>query len=145
MAYAFLTLRSLRAPRARTVIWAANMHVSRFTLPDGSRPMGSILAAALRRDYVSFALGAYETEIDYPQFGCGPVVRPENTVEERLHELGENALLVDLAFPGTRDPYLPRGFYDMNIGLMEPHRHYNGFLYLEHSPKMHPLQWPSCG
>ncbi len=145
MAYAFLTLRSLRAPRARTVIWAANMHVSRFTLPDGSRPMGSFLAAALRRDYVSFALGAYETEIDYPQFGCGPVVRPENTVEERLHELGENALLVDLAFPGTRDPYLPRGFYDMNIGLMEPHRHYNGFLYLEHSPKMHPLQWPSCG
>ncbi|MES1211067.1 MAG: erythromycin esterase family protein, partial [Acidobacteriota bacterium] len=28
MANAFLTLRSLRAPRARTVIWAANMHVS---------------------------------------------------------------------------------------------------------------------
>lgn len=145
MAHTFLTLRSLRAPRARTVIWAANMHVSRATLPFGGRPMGSFLAAALGRNYVSLAQTAYVTEIDYPQFGCGPVERGENTVEERLYALGEQTLLVDLAFPGTRTPYLPRGLYNMAIGLMEPHRHYNGILYLEHSPKMHPLRWPSCG
>ncbi|HKH47224.1 MAG TPA: erythromycin esterase family protein [Thermoanaerobaculia bacterium] len=144
MAYAFLTQRALRAPRARTVIWAANMHVSRAVLPNGARPMGSFLAAALRRDYVSFALGAYETEIDFPGLPCGAVERRENTVEERLHELGEDALLVDLAFPGTRDPYLPRGFYNMGIDLLEPHREFNGIFYLEHSPKMHPLRWNPC-
>jgi len=144
MAQAFLTLRSLRAPRARTVIWAANMHVSRTPLPDGSRSMGSFLAAALRRDYVSFALGAYETEIDFPGLPCGAVERRENTVEERLHELGEDALLVDLAFPGTRNPFLPRGWYNMGVDQVDPHRQYNGVLYMERSPKMHPLQWGSC-
>jgi erythromycin esterase len=144
MAYAFMTQRALRAPKARTVIWAANMHVSRAPLPSGARPMGSFLAAALRRDYLSFALGAYEAEIDYPQFGCGLVERRENSVEERLHGLGEEALLVDLAFPGTRTPYLPRGFYNMGEDLLEPHRDYNGIFYLEHSPKMHPLVWGAC-
>jgi erythromycin esterase len=144
MAYAFLTMRALQAPRARTVIWAANMHVSRAVLPNGARPMGSHLAAALGRNYVSFALTAYETDIDYPQFGCGAVELRENTVEERLHGLGEEALLVDLAFPGTRAPYLPRGLYSMGTDLLEPHRDYNGILYLEHSPKMHPLRWSSC-
>jgi erythromycin esterase-like protein len=144
MAHTFLTLRSLRVPKAKTVIWAANMHISRATLPFGGRPMGSFLAAALGRNYVSFAQTAYVTEIDYPQFGCGPVERGENTVEERLQTLGEPTLLVDLAFPGTRAPYLPRGLYNMQIGMMEPHRHYNGIFYLDHSPKMHPLRWNSC-
>jgi erythromycin esterase-like protein len=144
MTSTFLTLRSLRAPKAKTVIWAANMHVSRSTLPFGGRPMGSFLAAALGRNYVTFAQTAYVTEIDYPQFGCGPVDRGENTVEEKLYALGEQTLLVDLAFPGTRTPFLPRALYNMAIGMMEPHRHYNGILYLEHSPKMHPLRWGQC-
>ncbi len=65
MASTFLTQR--RAPKARTVvIWAANMHVSRVPLPDGERVMGSFLAAALKKNYVSFALTAYDTHIDYP-------------------------------------------------------------------------------
>ena len=140
MANAFLTLRSLRAPRARTVIWAANMHVSRSTLSDGSKPMGSFLAAALRRDYVTFAINSYETEIDYPQFGCGPVTRADNTIEERLHQLGEDALLVDLAIPGA----FPRGWHNMGIERVEPHRQYNGMFHLARSPKMEPLQWPAC-
>jgi erythromycin esterase-like protein len=145
MAYAFLTLKAQRAPHARTVIWAANSHVARTPLPDGSRPMGSLLADALGRDYVSFALTAYETEIDFPGFGCGPVTRRPESVEERLHGLREKALLVDLAFPGTRKPYLPRRPYNMGIDRVEPHRSYTGLIYLERSAKMHPFVWEPCG
>jgi len=142
MAYAFLTLRALRFPKARTMIWAANLHVARAALPNGARPMGSFLAAALGRNYLTFALTAYETEVDYPGFfPCGAVDRPAGSVEERLHEIGEEALLVDL---GTRNPYLPSGVLPMGTFLLEPYRDFNGLFYLERSAKMHPLRWPSC-
>lgn len=145
MAHTFFTLKAQRAPQARTVVWAANSHIARTPLPDGTRPMGSHLAEALGRDYVSFALTAYEAEIDFPGFGCGPVTRRPGSVEEKLRGLREKALLVDLSFPGTRKPYLPRRLYNMGIDRVEPHRSYTGLIYLERSAKFHPFVWEPCG
>jgi erythromycin esterase len=140
MAYAFLTLRAMRAPEARTVIWAANSHLARNRLPNGASPLGSHLAAALGRGYVSFALTAYETEIDFPGFGCGPVAPLPGSVESRLHALGEDALLMDL----SRSPFLRSGLYPMGIDRLRPRKDYNGLIYLERSDRMHPLVWEPC-
>jgi erythromycin esterase-like protein len=143
MAYAFLTLRGLRFPKAKTVVWAANSHISRTGLPDGTRPMGSHLAAALGRNYVNFAITAYETRV-HGSNSCRTVAAPEGSVEERFHDLGEEALFVDLAFPGTRNPFLARGRYPMGWDTVEPHRNYTGLLFLEHAEAMNPLTWPAC-
>jgi erythromycin esterase-like protein len=140
MAYAFLNLRALRYPGAKTVVWAANSHIARDVLPNGARPMGSHLAAALRRDYVNFAIAAYDTEIDLLPAGCGAVERPPGAVEERLDEVGPETLLVDFA----RSPFLPRGLYPMATEQVEPHRHYTGMIWMRHSAKMHPLRWRPC-
>jgi erythromycin esterase-like protein len=146
MANAFFTLRNLRFPRAKTVVWAANGHISRTILPGGARPMGMHLAKALGRNYANFAIAAYQSDLSFlPFFPCGPVERRDNTVEEKMYELGEDYLLVDLAFPGTRTPFLPRGrFYNMGLDHLVPHQTYTGLIYMEHSPGMHPLFRQSC-
>lgn len=143
MAYAFLTLKARRAPAAKTVIWAANVHVARTGLPNGTVPMGSHLAKALGRGYVSFALAAYDAEIDYPGFGCGSVERRPGTVEEKLHKLGKDALLVSLA-PGIRGRYLKPGLYNLGVDRLDPFKSYTGLFFLEHSDRMHPLVWQPC-
>ena len=147
MAYAFLKLRELRFPKAKTMIWAANSHVSESVQANGAHPMGMHLAKALGRDYVSFALAAaYVTEIDFLSFGCGPVERIAGSADERLNGLGPDTLLVDFAFPGTRRPYLPtKGLLHIGHEEFELKRHFNGMFWMRHSPKMHPLLWPDCG
>jgi erythromycin esterase-like protein len=143
MAYVFRTLRALKFPKARTVAWAANSHVSRTQLIDGARPFGSHLAAALGRNYVSFALTANEASMDSTDL-CYHHPTVAGSVEDRLSELGGAGLLVDLAFPGTRDPFLPPGRYPVGEEEFDLHRSYNGVLYLERSPAMNPLYGPPC-
>jgi hypothetical protein len=107
--------------------------------------MGSHLATALGSSYVNFALAAFQTEIDWPGVGCGTALRPgEGSVEEPLHALGEEALLVDLRFPGTSDPYLPHGAYSIGTRHVVPHDLYTGILYLERSPAMTPVNRLPC-
>jgi erythromycin esterase len=144
MAYAFHKLRELYFPRAKVMIWASDMHVAKSVLPDGSHPVGSHLAKALKRDYLSFSLAAYETELDILDTGCGPIERKPGSVNERLNELGPDTLLVDFAFPGTRRPYLPGGLQTIGLLEWELKRHFNGVIWMRHSPKMHPLWWEPC-
>jgi len=145
MAYAFQVLRAQRFPKAKVAAWAHNSHIARSVLPGGERPMGSHLAAALGSNYVNLALASHEVAIDWPGIGCGAIsVRTAGSVEEPLHQLGEAALLVDLRFPGTDSPYLPRGNYYLGSRLLAPHDLYTGILYLESSPKMTPTAWRSC-
>ena len=139
MAYAFNVMREMKAPDAKTVVWAANSHVARTKLPRGEQPMGSYLAATYGADYVNFALTAYETEIDFPGFGCGPVNRTAGSVEDQLARFGQTTLLVD-----SRSPALRRGRWAMGIDEVRPYRDYTGVIWLAHSPKMHPYVWPSC-
>lgn len=138
MAYAFFTMQAMKAPGARTVVWADNSHVARNTLPTGERPMGSYLAAALGQDYVTFALTAYKTDLDYN--GVCTVKRTPGSVEDRLQKLGKGALLVDT----SANRYLKRGILTMGTYKVRPHKEYDGIIWLKHSARMHPLLWPAC-
>ena len=102
--------------------------------------MGSHLAAALGRGYVSFAVTAYETEIDFPGFGCGLVERTPGSVEDRLHKIGEEFLLMDMA----RSNYLKRGTYPLGIFQFQPRKNFTGIFFLEHSERMTAVGRPPC-
>jgi erythromycin esterase-like protein len=144
MAYAFGVLRALRFPKAKTIVWAHNFHLAKGTITR-KQTMGSYLAASLGKSYADIALVAHEVDIDWLRIGCGPADPPfPGSVEEILHALGEPALLVDLAFPGTQDPYIPPGVRGLGYYFVNPAQLYNGVLYLDVSPKMTPLAWPSC-
>jgi erythromycin esterase-like protein len=140
MANTFQVLRAMKFPKAKIAIWAANVHVARSSrLPNGERPFGGYLAAALGRNYVSFGIVGYETEIDIPG-DCGPAQLASSSIEEQLHRLGEDYLLVDM----TRNTYLRRGTYTTAIFRFRPHRDHDYIFYLDRSERMHPLIWPPC-
>jgi erythromycin esterase-like protein len=122
------------------VVWAADIHVSRSLVPNGALPLGSFLAAKLGRNYVSFALTAYHTEVEFGSRNCNVSPALPGSVEDRLHALGEDALLVDLA----RSSYLQPGVYQIGIFPFQPHRNFNGILFFETSERMQPLAWEPC-
>jgi len=144
MASVFGALRAVRAPKAKTVIWAHNAHLAKGRI-GLKQPMGTFLAQSLGGSYADFALAAHEVDIDWLNVGCGLFEPPSlDSVEELLHALAEPALLVDLAFPGTTDPYIPPRLLGLGYFLTIPQQSYNGIIYLDVSPKMTPLAWPSC-
>jgi erythromycin esterase-like protein len=139
MAKVFFLLRDRYFPRAKAVVWAANIHVARALVPNGARPMGSFLAAALGRNYVNFALAAYHSEVDFG--GCQVREAVPGSIEDRLHALGEEALLVDLA----RSSYLrPQRIYEMGTFPFRPRQHFSGIIFLETSERMQPTAWAPC-
>ena len=144
MAYAFQVMRGMKAPNAKTMVWAANSHVARTPLVTGEVPMGCHLADVFGERYANFALNAFTTEIDFPGLGCGPVPRAPNSLEAALAPVlaaqGAPAVLVD-----TRDSSIlePR-VYPSGIDELRPHIEYDGIIYLEHSPKFHPFVWAPC-
>ncbi|HKI06233.1 MAG TPA: erythromycin esterase family protein [Thermoanaerobaculia bacterium] len=140
MAKIFFLLREKHFPRAKTVVWAANIHVARARVQDGVRPMGSILAEKLGRNYVTFALAAYRAELDGFCGVCEVSEAGPGTVEDRLHALGEDALLVDLA----RSSYLRPRLYEMSVFRFVPRKHFNGIVFLETSERMQPTAWAPC-
>ncbi|HEV2843859.1 MAG TPA: erythromycin esterase family protein, partial [Thermoanaerobaculia bacterium] len=142
MAYTIRTLRAMRFPKARTAVWAANVHVARSrSLPGGERPMGGFLAASLgARNYVSLGLVAYVGELQFPGVGCGPIPLATPSIEEQLHRLGEEYLLVDM----KRDTYLKRRVYNMLMFRFNPHKDFNSVFFLEHAAKMTPTWWAPC-
>ena len=141
MAHVFQTLRAQRFGNVKTAVWAADIHVARTGLPRGERPMGSYLAAALGRGYASFAITAYEAELDFPGFICGFAEPTPGSVEDRLHKLGEDFLLVDMA----RSSYLKRGgIYPMGIFRFQPRKNYTGILFLDHAAKMEVVGRSPC-
>ncbi len=139
MAEVFFLQREKYFPKAKAVVWAANVHIARDVIKDGVRPIGSFLAAKLGRNYVNFALAANRAELDAGN--CVVRDAAPGSIEDRLHALGEDALLVDL----SRSNYLrPRALYEMGTVPVQPRRHFNGILYLETSERMHPTAWPAC-
>jgi erythromycin esterase-like protein len=132
----------MRFPKAKTAVWAANSHIARSrNLPNGERPMGGFLAAALgARNYVSLGLVAYVGELEWDGVGCGPIALATPSIEEQLHRLGEPYLLVDM----KRDTYLKRRAYVTNIFRFNPHKDHDAIFFLEHAAKMHPTWWAPC-
>ncbi len=139
MAKIFFLLREKHFPKAKTVVWAANIHVARAPVQDGVRPIGSFLAARLGRSYVNFALAAHRAELDLVG-ACEVREAGPGSVEDRLHALGEDTLLVDLA----RSSYLRPRVYEMGIFHFLPRQHFNGIVFLETSERMQPTAWPPC-
>ena len=150
MAYAFGVLRRLRYGDIKTVVWAHNYHIAKDAKASSwsTRTMGSYLREMLGSNYVVLALIANISEIDWPNLnGCGPsqVIRHPQVFETRLHNLGYEALLLDLDFPGGKPPFLgPGEGARFSEAGMIPANQFDGAFFLERSRKMDPLRWPSC-
>jgi erythromycin esterase-like protein len=138
MAYAFHARRAMKAPGAKTVLWAADIHVAQNPLPFGERPLGSHLDEAFGDDYVSFAITAYESEVPRAPGVCGLAARTSGSVEERLATYGHATLLAQPR--GARDyEVLPMGFFTFH-----PFADFDGIIFLARSPSMHPLTYAPC-
>jgi erythromycin esterase len=148
MAYVLQTIRRLRYPDQKTIVWAHNAHIGKDTpYSYFAKNMGAYLRESLGDRYAAVALVSSEVDIDWPSVGCGPVhsVFGPNAVEKLLQNLGTDFALVDLAFPGTAQPFLqPGAQYVLGGGAMVPRDQFNAVVYLGHSRKMAPLRWSSC-
>ena len=144
MAYAFHAMRGIKAPNAKTMVWAANSHVARTSLVTGEVPMGAHLANSFGRNYVTFALNAFVTEIDFPGLGCGAVQRQPDSLEDALGPVltAQNApaILVDSRGSVVLEPRV----YATGFDQLRPHIEYDGLIYMAHSPQFHPLLWAPC-
>jgi erythromycin esterase-like protein len=142
MAYAFNVMRAMLAPNAKTMVWADNSHVARVPLVRGEVPLGSYLANTFGNAYANFALHAFVTEVDYAS--CGPVARAPDSVEEALGPVlakqGAPAMLVETRGSSILEPRV----YSSAIFQLRPHLEYNGIIFMQHSPKFHPLLWAPC-
>ena len=139
MVKAFFLQREKHFPKAKTVVWAANIHIARAPLSNGARPIGGSLAARLGRSYVSFAIAANHAELDLAST-CEVRDAVPGSIEERLAALGEDALLVDLA----KSNYLQPRVYEMGTFPFRPRKHFNGILFLESSERMQSTGWAPC-
>jgi hypothetical protein len=148
MAYAFGVLRRLRYGDIKTVVWAHNYHIAKDARASAwaTRTMGSFLRELFGSSYVALALIANISEIDWPSQGCGPIpIFFPVRVERQLHDLGYEALLLDLDFPGGKPPFLAPGErFRFSETSMVPANQFDGAFFLERSRKMAPLRWPSC-
>lgn len=144
MAATFLGLRELRFPKAKAIVWAHNAHIAESDSDPrtpGAQPMGQSLAGALGTSYLTVALGAKQTDIDWA-LACGPApgYGADPSVEHSLHQLGRGDLFVNLALARSGlDGVLTFG--DQRVVVAEQ---WDALLFLEHSPRMHPLAWPPC-
>lgn len=139
MAYAFHLRRAMKAPGAKTALWAADIHIAQNVLPGGERPMGSHLETALGSGYVSFAITAYEAERPMAPYVCSLAERKAGSAEERLAAYGHPTLLVRPRGGARQYEVMPMGFYTFN-----PFADFDGIFFLAHSPAMHPLLYPGC-
>ena len=147
MAYVAQAIRELRFPHARTALWAHNGHLAKKVgrAQYLATEMGTLLANELKSKYAAIGLVARETYIDWINLGaCGLVDIPvgPGTVENLFHGLGTGVgVLADL----KHEKLLQRGApYLVASVSMVPLEQFDALFYLEVSPKMHPLAWPSC-
>jgi len=147
MAYVFGAFRALRFPKSKIAVWAHNVHLAK-NAPNGYfiLTMGTLLGETYKSAYKNVALTSHQVSIEWPGIGCGPTDPPGiGSVENRLHALGHDFLLVDLAFPGTGTPFLaPGANYTFGWDPIVPRHHYDAVFYLGESRKMAPLAWMPC-
>jgi erythromycin esterase len=143
MAYAFHVMRAMSAPNAKTMVWAANSHVARGPLVTGEVTLGTHLGNFFGANYVTFALNAFVTEVDFGS--CGPVAREPDSLEDALEPIraAQNAPAILVETRGS-SILTPRA-YATGIDQLRPHLEYNGLIFMQHSPKFHPLLWAPCG
>ena len=111
MAYAFHARRAMKAPGAKTVLWAHNVHIAQHPLPTGEVPLGSHLENALGRDYTPFAITAYEAEVPRGPGVCGLAARTPGSIDERLSTYGYDTLLARPRGGEPQHEVAPVGFF----------------------------------
>ena len=139
MAYAFHVRRAMKAPGAKTVLWAADVHIAQNELPNGEVPLGSHLEAALGDDYAGFAITAYESEVPRASGVCGLTVRKPGSAEEQLAAYGLQTMLARPGGGKRQHQVLPMGFF-----TFRPFADFDGIFFLRRSPAMHVLNWKYC-
>ena len=139
MAYAFHARRAMKAPDAKTALWAADIHVAQNVLPRGEVPLGHHLEAALGAGYVSFAITAYESEVPRSPGVCGLTARTPGSAEERLATYGLQTLLARPQGGVPQDQVQPMGYF-----TFRPFADFDGIFFLARSPAMQPLYWQPC-
>jgi erythromycin esterase len=146
MATAFKAIHDLRAPGARTILWAHNAHIWESPHPTfyGARMMGSRLHEMYGRAYVSIGLVGWTVEIDDLE-SCGPIEQPPaDSVEARLESLRQDFLLADLANPARPPFFANNRLYDLYFARVRPRLYFDALVWLRHARKMEPLFWPPC-
>ena len=150
MADVLLALRNLLYPKAKTLVWAANVHIARnWDAATGELSMGTHLGRKLGRDYLPVALAGYDVGVDWGPLDrtlCGvKAYHAEDSVEARLHDLGQPFLFADLKFPGGRPPFLAPGTaYHLGEDTLVPQVHFDALLFLDQPAAMSPLAWTPC-
>lgn len=139
MAYAFHTFRAMKAPNAKTVVWAADIHVAQNELPNGAFSLGGHLESAFGADYVSFAITAYESEQARGSGVCGLAARAPGSAEEKLAAYGHPAMLAR-----PKDGVRQYQVQQMGFFPFRPFADFDAIFFLAHSPAMHPLTYPGC-
>lgn len=144
----FAALRDVEFPGQRGIIWAHNYHLmtNHRALPAGpaaATTFGSELRDEIGDAYVAIALAGYDVEINWPEFGVGPIepaVARSLVVE--LRALAQPYLIVDPSAPlvGTdaRPIRDPESYGDGELVLGN---HYDAMVYVEKSPPMEALFW----
>ncbi|HKI02707.1 MAG TPA: erythromycin esterase family protein [Thermoanaerobaculia bacterium] len=148
MAYVVQAIHELRFPHARTALWAHNGHLAKKVGSTNYEAveMGTLLADQLKSKYAVIGLVAHETSVDWLNVGaCGPQndfpVGP-GSIEYVFHGLGPGAgVLADLKHPRFLEP---GAAYTVGAVTMVPEEQFDAILYLDVSPKMHPLSWLPC-
>ena len=124
------------------MVWAANSHVARGPLVTGEVTMGTHLGNFFGPNCVTFGLNAFVTEVDFKS--CGPVARQLDSLEDALEHIraAQNASAVLVETRGSS--ILAPRVYATGIDQLRPHLEYNGLIFMQRSPKFHPLLWAPC-
>lgn len=142
MAYVLRAVQPLRLPKkTKVAAWAHNFHVSKAPLDDPNglaRTMGTFLREALGANYFVVGLIGWDVGVDSPPGLCGTrTFSSAGSLEARLHDLGEEVLLVDTRIH-------PGGPAEVSGSDIVPVDHYNALLFLDESARMVPLFRPPC-
>jgi erythromycin esterase len=153
MADVYLAIKKQRYPALKAIVWAHNYHLRMLGAQVmgqgavGAPTMGTSLAATLGDDYFPVGQIGWDVGIDWPGVGCGSQPTPDpESMEGLLSQLPVDDVLVDLSFTGAQTPFFTAGksYLESDYESMIPLQQYRALVFLKRSPKMTPLDWPSC-
>lgn len=149
LADAFLTIRALREPKAKIVVWAANFHIAASPLarttyrgrpvPARVRRMGVMLAEKLGRDYAPVGLIANEVETNWPRIPSQSKPVEALSLEAKIGGYGEDYLLLGPAFLKKHKDYL---LEDYSYPAYAVDKDFRALLFLRRSPPARMLGAP---
>ena len=144
MADVFEAMRALRAPGARTAIWAANGHivadsesVTESAYPAGWVGMGSHLRDRLGDGYAPIGFFARSVTWSWPGLPVETAEAPRGSLERALDAVGEPVLVVDPAAAAADGTWIEAGAaYPAGTpapATFVPAAHYRAILFLSES------------